>query len=88
MHEPKTLRESLRETFGEPLIEESIETNVCERCGKMLGFNGECEACDLTEKAPPGWEKTVKKMKKHSEIDNPFALAWSMHKKSDKSKKR
>lgn len=35
------------------------------------------------EKAPPGWEGTVKKMKKHPEIDNPFALAWSMKNKGD-----
>ena len=26
--------------------------------------------------APPGWEKTVLKMKKSGDIDNPFALAW------------
>lgn len=30
------------------------------------------------ESAPPGWEPTVKAMKKHPEIDNPFALAWYM----------
>jgi hypothetical protein len=30
------------------------------------------------ESAPPGWEDTVLKMKQHPEIDNPFALAWSM----------
>ncbi len=30
------------------------------------------------EVAPPGWEGTVKKMKSHPEIDNPFALAWWM----------
>jgi hypothetical protein len=29
--------------------------------------------------SPPGWEKTVEKMKEHPEIDNPFALAWWMH---------
>jgi hypothetical protein len=29
----------------------------------------------ITEKAPEGWEATVKKMKKHKEIDNPWALA-------------
>jgi hypothetical protein len=34
--------------------------------------------------APPGWENTVKKMKKHDEIDNPWALAWSMKNKGDK----
>lgn len=28
--------------------------------------------------APPGWEGTVKEMKKDKGIDNPFALAWSM----------
>ena len=26
--------------------------------------------------APPGWEKTIRKMKKSGDIDNPFALAW------------
>jgi hypothetical protein len=35
----------------------------------------------LSEKAPAGWEKTVKSMKKHKEIDNPFALAQYMKKK-------
>ena len=28
--------------------------------------------------APPGWEPTVKKMKKSGDIDNPWALAWYM----------
>lgn len=28
--------------------------------------------------APPDWEETVKKMKEHPEIDNPWALAWWM----------
>lgn len=37
------------------------------------------------EKAPPGWEGTVKAMKKHGDIDNPWALAWSMKNKGDKS---
>jgi len=32
----------------------------------------------ITEKAPEGWEATVKKMKKHKEIDNPWALAHWM----------
>ena len=36
------------------------------------------------EKAPPGWEGTVKKMKKHKNIDNPYALAWYMANKGDK----
>lgn len=36
------------------------------------------------EKAPPGWEGTVKAMKKHPEIDNPYALSWSMRNRGDK----
>lgn len=39
------------------------------------------------EVAPPGWEGTVKAMKKHKDIDNPYALAWSMKKKGYKSHK-
>jgi len=31
--------------------------------------------------APEGWEPTVKKMKKHPEIDNPWALSWWMRNK-------
>jgi hypothetical protein len=38
---------------------------------------------DQVAVAPPGWENTVKKMKKHDEIDNPWALAWSMKNKGD-----
>lgn len=30
------------------------------------------------DKSPPGWEGTTEAMKKHGEIDNPFALAWWM----------
>lgn len=36
------------------------------------------------EKSPPGWKGTVKAMKSHDEIDNPYALAWSMKKKGAK----
>ena len=39
------------------------------------------------ESAPPGWKGTVKAMKKHKDIDNPFALAWSMKNKGYKSHK-
>lgn len=30
------------------------------------------------DKAPEGWEETTKKLKKHPEIDNPWALSWWM----------
>lgn len=36
-----------------------------------------------TNVAPPGWSKTVEKMKSHTEISNPFALAWWMKKQGD-----
>lgn len=35
----------------------------------------------VSEVAPKGWEATIKKMKKHKEIDNPWALANWMKKK-------
>lgn len=41
----------------------------------------------LNEVSPPGWEKTVEKMKGKKDIDNPFALAWSMHKRGAKPDK-
>lgn len=40
----------------------------------------------LNEKAPPGWEKTIRKMKKNRKIDNPWALAWWMKKQGFKPK--
>lgn len=32
----------------------------------------------MSEVSPPGWEGTILRMKKHPEIDNPYALAWYM----------
>jgi len=40
------------------------------------------------ESAPKGWEGTVKAMKKHKEIDNPWALAHYMKNKGYKSHKK
>lgn len=45
------------------------------------------ESSSVKETAPKGWEKTVKGMKKHKEIDNPWALANWMKKKGYKSQK-
>ena len=41
----------------------------------------------IDEVSPKGWEKTVKAMKKHKEIDNPYALANYMKAKGYKSRK-
>lgn len=38
----------------------------------------------LNEVSPPGWSGSVKAMKKHKEITNPFALAWWMKKRGAK----
>ena len=42
----------------------------------------------VQEVAPEGWEGTVKAMKKHKDIDNPYALAWYMKNKGYKSHKK
>jgi len=42
----------------------------------------------VLEKAPEGWEGTVKAMKKHKDIDNPYALANYMKNKGYKSHKK
>ena len=39
---------------------------------------------ELPEVSPPGWEGSVKAMKKHKDIDNPWALAWHMKNKGNK----
>lgn len=36
---------------------------------------------ELDQKAPPGREKQVKALKKNSDIDNPWAVAWSSYNK-------
>lgn len=50
----------------------------------------EGEGCEeqISEKAPEGWEGTVKAMKDKPEIDNPWALAYYMKKKGYKSHKK
>lgn len=42
----------------------------------------------ISEKAPKGWEGTVKAMKKHDDIDNPWALSHWMKNKGYKSHKK
>lgn len=37
----------------------------------------------IAAKAPAGWENTVKHMKQHKEITNPYALAWYQKDKGD-----
>jgi hypothetical protein len=53
-------------------------------CSKEHISQEEVAQEEETAVAPPGWEPTVKKMKKHQEIDNPYALSWYMKNKGDK----
>jgi len=66
-------------------------TNYHEYESPAPSAEGMCEGegCEeqVNEKAPEGWEGTVKAMKKHPEIDNPWALAQYMKKKGYKSHK-
>lgn len=36
------------------------------------------DALTVDAVSPPGWEKTIEEMKKHPEIEEPFALGWWM----------
>lgn len=53
-----------------------------------IAVTGEPATESIAEKAPAGFKGTVKAMKKHKDIDNPFALAWSMKNKGYKSHKK
>ena len=56
--------------------------------GEPLGDANALDEEDLDQVAPKGWEGTVKAMKKHKGIKNPWALAWSMKNKGYKSHKK
>ena len=56
---------------------------------KSAGFGSDEDYESINnEVSPPGFKGTVKAMKKHDEIDNPYALAWHMKKKGYKSHKK
>lgn len=50
--------------------------------------HGQYEESIKNEVSPPGFKGTVKAMKKHKDIDNPYALAWHMKNKGYKSHKK
>lgn len=68
------------------------ENITCEACGGMLNCDEDtCTECgmmstkvseqDLNQVAPPGMEKVVKALKKKGDVENPWAVAWSMYNK-------
>ena len=59
----------------------------CSQCGMTQG-SGCTHERDVEEVAPKGYERVVKALKKEPEVDNPWAVAWSMQKKGIRPKKR
>jgi len=56
------------------------EAKTCDECG-MMEVEGSCGCSHLEEVAPEGGEHVVRALKKNPEIDNPWAVAWSMKNK-------
>lgn len=74
----KSMIDAVNSVLAEkPVVEETKEVQTLSE-----------ETTQVAEVAPPGFEGTVKAMKKHKDIDNPFALAWSMKNKGYKSHKK
>ena len=75
----RTFNEEMKTVFPflYNIVDES-ELPVCELSSEYF----------LGEKAPKGWEGTVKAMKKHKEIDNPWALSHYMKNKGYTSHKK
>ena len=67
-------------------ISDRIISASVEHWAKALSLKE--SVAELDEISPPGFEGTVKAMKKHSDVDNPYALAWYMKKKGYKSHKK
>jgi hypothetical protein len=63
---------------------DAIVSELAERQEFIVDKTGE----QVDEVSPPGFAGTVKAMKKHKEVDNPFALAWHMKNKGYKSHKK
>lgn len=61
---------------------------MCGECG-MNEATCECGTyeSELEEVTPKGYEDVVKSLKKEPDVDNPWAVAWSMKKKGIKPKK-
>lgn len=59
---------------------------LCKDCARDVKRRGEIDEMELDEKTPPGYEKIVKGLKKNQDVDNPWAVAWSMKNKGIKPK--
>ena len=64
------------------------ESNAMSRYAKSMSdamADVRAKEKEMLEVSPPGFKGTVKAMKKHDEIDNPYALAWHMKNKGDEA---
>jgi DNA-binding NtrC family response regulator len=68
------------------LLSEAVQKIVGKVAGHHISVDG--AVAHLLEVSPPGFSGTTKAMKKHKEIDNPYALSWWMYNKGDKSHKK
>jgi hypothetical protein len=77
-------------TKGANKMKVSIEQNAAAKGRPVPKVEIGATAANPTveESAPKGWEGTVKAMKKHKEIDNPYALTHWMKNKGMKSHKK
>jgi hypothetical protein len=60
------------------------QTTISERQFRQMIREELINRQEIEEVAPPGEEELVKKLKKDPDVDNPWALAWSIHNKKKK----
>lgn len=65
-------------------VEAEGEQEARLRIKGLLRKAGLYESATITEVSPPGFSGTTKALKRHKEIDNPYALSWAMWKKGYK----
>jgi hypothetical protein len=87
--EPSSINEpSMNSVADAAGVSESDGYGQCKQCS-MKEMECECDMNegDLEEVTPPGYEPVVKALKKEPDVDNPWAIAWSMKKKGIKPRR-
>jgi len=80
----KDVKTSNKIHYINSLLDKGEIKKVAFLCKKAMHSYGLTANDKVIAVSPPGWKKTVEKMKSHDEISNPFALAWWMHDKGYK----
>lgn len=71
-----------KQVLAEPEHEWCPQCGYDRACASCL--SDDAEGTDKEAVAPPGFEKVVKELKKNPEVENPWAIAWSMKNKGDR----